>query len=226
MIEIRTLTKTYLSGENEVHALRALDLDIAKGEFTAIAGPSGSGKTTLLNIIGCIDNPDSGTVTIEGREMTNQPAPALSAFRRENLGFIFQSFNLIPVLTAFENVAMALDIMGVAPQEASDRTMEILREVGLAGMENRLPTRLSGGQQQRVAIARALVKHPLVVLADEPSANLDSATGEAILQLMKDLNQKLGTTFLFSTHDQMVMSWATRLVRLHDGLIVADERRQ
>ena len=225
MIAIRNLTKTYLSGENEVHALRGVDLDIAKGEFTAIAGPSGSGKTTLLNIIGCIDDPDAGTVTIQDREMTKLPPKVLSAFRREHLGFIFQSFNLIPVLTAFENVCMSLDIMGVDHAQASERTLAILKEVGLQGMENRLPTRLSGGQQQRVAIARALVKNPLVVLADEPSANLDSATGESILQLMKDLNQKLGTTFLFSTHDQMVMSWATRLVRLHDGLIQSDERR-
>lgn len=224
MIEIRGLTKTYLSGENEVHALRGVDLTIGKGEFTAIAGPSGSGKTTLLNIIGCIDNPDAGTVTIEDREMTALPASDLSKFRREHLGFIFQSFNLIPVLTAFENVAMALDIMGISHDEVAERSLELLREVGLQGMEHRLPSRLSGGQQQRVAIARALVKSPLVVLADEPSANLDSTTGEAILQLMKDLNQSRGTTFLFSTHDQMVMKRATRLVRLHDGLIQSDER--
>ena len=224
MIEIRGLIKTYLSGENEVHALRGVDLNISKGEFTAIAGPSGSGKTTLLNIIGCIDNPDAGTVSIQDRVMTTLPANELSRFRREHLGFIFQSFNLIPVLSAFENVAMALDIMGVTPAEAAERSLELLREVGLKGMEDRVPSRLSGGQQQRVAIARALVKNPLVVLADEPSANLDSATGEAILDLMKELNLKRGTTFLFSTHDHMVMSRATRLVRLHDGLIQSDER--
>jgi putative ABC transport system ATP-binding protein len=226
MIEARGIEKTYQSGETEIQALRGVDLTIGAGEFTAIAGPSGSGKTTLLNLIGCIDFPDAGSLTVEGKDVLKLKPKALSAFRREKLGFVFQSFNLIPVLTAFENVALSLNLLGVASGEAEIRTLSILKEVGLEGMEDRLPTRLSGGQQQRVAVARALVKLPLVVLADEPTANLDSKTGESILDLMKQLNQKHGTTFVFSTHDPMVMSFASRLVRLHDGRIQSDERKK
>jgi putative ABC transport system ATP-binding protein len=225
MIEIRDLAKTYQTGESPVHALRGVSLSIGPGEFTAIAGPSGSGKTTLLNLVGCIDHPDSGGISIDGADVLALDARRLSAFRREKLGFVFQTFNLIPVLTAFENVALALHILGVPADEAAERTMKILDEVGLKGMEGRLPTKLSGGQQQRVAIARALVKRPLVVLADEPTANLDSATGQSILELMGELNRGHGTTFLFSTHDPMVMGAARRLVRLHDGLVTSDESK-
>lgn len=224
MIQIRMIQKTYRSGESEIQALRGIDLDIEAGEFIAIAGPSGSGKTTLLNLIGCIDRPDGGSIVVDGQDVLKLNSKLLSAFRRERLGFVFQSFNLIPVLTAFENVALALNLLGLPAAEVEERTLALLREVGLEGMEDRLPTRLSGGQQQRVAVARALVKNPRVVLADEPTANLDSKNGEAILELMKQLNAKHGTTFVFSTHDQMVMSFAGRLVKLHDGNVLSDER--
>lgn len=225
MVTLVDLVKTYAEGETAVHALRGVSLEIGKGEFTAIAGPSGSGKTTLLNIIGLLDDADSGDLVIEGKDVRKFSASERSAFRREKLGFVFQTFNLIPVLTAFENVALALSLLRLPEKEIEERTMGMLGDVGLAGMENRIPAKLSGGQQQRVAIARALVKKPLLVLADEPTANLDSATGEDIMRLMRSLNEKLGITFLFSTHDPMVMQYAKRLVKLHDGVIVSDERR-
>ena len=225
MIEITGLEKTYRVGETEVKALRGVDLNVAEGEFTALAGPSGSGKTTLLNLIGCIDKADGGTLVIDGQDVSQRTTVELSAFRREKLGFVFQNFQLVPVLTAFENVALALNLLGLPEKEVHQRTMAILAEVGLAGMEDRLPTRLSGGQQQRVAIARALVKDPRVVLADEPTANLDSETGRSILELMQNLNRGRGVTFLFSTHDPQVMEFATRLVRLHDGRITGDDRK-
>ena len=225
MVTLVDLVKTYAEGETAVHALRGVSLEIGKGEFTAIAGPSGSGKTTLLNIIGLLDDADSGDLVIEGKDVRKFSASERSAFRREKLGFVFQTFNLIPVLTAFENVALALSLLRLPEKEIEERTMGMLGDVGLAGMENRRPAKLSGGQQQRVAIARALVKKPLLVLADEPTANLDSATGEDIMRLMRSLNEKLGITFLFSTHDPMVMQYAKRLVKLHDGVIVSDERR-
>lgn len=221
MISIRGLEKTYSTGETGVRALRGVDLDVGEGEFTALAGPSGSGKTTLLNLIGCIDQADSGTLVVDGQDVSTRTAAQLSSFRREKLGFIFQNFNLVPVLTAYENVALALNLLGLPPREVDERTRAMLAEVGLAGMENRLPTRLSGGQQQRVAVARALVKHPRVVLADEPTANLDSDTGRSILELMRTLNRVRGVTFLFSTHDAQVMEFADRLVKLHDGRIVS-----
>jgi len=225
MVTVNELVKTYAEGETAVHALRGVSLEIGKGEFTAIAGPSGSGKTTLLNIIGLLDDADSGRLIIEGKEVQHYSPQERSAFRREKLGFVFQTFNLIPVLTAFENVALALNLLKLPEKEITERTNAMLAEVGLTGMENRIPSKLSGGQQQRVAIARALVKKPLLVLADEPTANLDSATGEEIMKLMKNLNEKHGITFLFSTHDPMVMQFSTRLVKLHDGMIVSDERR-
>lgn len=222
MISIRKLEKTYQAGETSVRALRGVDLEVAEGEFTALAGPSGSGKTTLLNLIGCIDQADSGTLIVDGLDVSTRTAVQLSTFRREKLGFIFQNFNLVPVLTAFENVALVLNLLALPAAEVESRTRALLAEVGLAGMEDRLPTRLSGGQQQRVAIARALVKNPRVVLADEPTANLDSETGRSILELMRELNRTRGVTFLFSTHDVQVMEFATRLVKLHDGVITGD----
>ncbi len=225
MIAIRDLYKTYVAGDTEVRALRGVSLDIEKGEFISLAGPSGSGKTTMLNIIGCIDSADKGNVTIDGQSVMNLKKDDQAAFRRDNLGFVFQSYNLIPVLTAFENVAFSLNLMGVGDAETKERTMAILNEVGLEGMENRRPSKLSGGQQQRVAIARAIVKDPAILLADEPTANLDSNTGKEILELMKTLNEKHQSTFVFATHDPMVMDFAGRLVQLHDGEIQSDERR-
>ena len=225
MISIRGLEKTYRAGETEVKALRGVNLEVGEGEFTALAGPSGSGKTTLLNLIGCIDQADKGSLVIDGMDVSQRSPVELSTFRREKLGFVFQNFNLVPVMTAFENVALSLNLLGLPLAEVQTRTRTILAEVGLAGMEHRLPTRLSGGQQQRVAIARALVKNPRVVLADEPTANLDSETGRSILELMRNLNATRGVTFLFSTHDAQVMEFATRLVKLHDGVIVSDERK-
>jgi len=225
MISVKNLQKTYTAGDSEIKALRGVSLDIKKGEFISIAGPSGSGKTTLLNLIGCIDTADSGEITINGDSVLNLKRDEQAAFRRDNLGFVFQSYNLIPVLTALENVAFSLNLMGVDDKEAKDRSMAILKEVGLEGMENRRPGKLSGGQQQRVAIARAIVKNPEILLADEPTANLDSRTGKEILELMKALNEKHKSTFVFATHDPMVMDFAGRLVALHDGEIQSDTRR-
>ena len=225
MIEIKDLYKTYTAGDTEVKALRGVSLDIGKGEFLSIAGPSGSGKTTLLNIIGCIDSADSGEIVISGESVMDYGRNRQAAFRRDHLGFVFQSYNLIPVLTAFENVAFSLNLMGVDEKEVTERTEKMLKEVGLEGMEHRRPSKLSGGQQQRVAIARALVKNPQIVLADEPTANLDSGTGKEVLDLMKEMNDRYGCTFVFSTHDSMVMDYAFRLVMLHDGEIQSDERR-
>jgi putative ABC transport system ATP-binding protein len=225
MIAVKNLRKTYQAGDSEVKALRGVSLDIEKGEFLSIAGPSGSGKTTLLNLIGCIDSADSGEILINGESVLNLDRDGQAVFRRDNLGFVFQSYNLIPVLTALENVAFSLNLMGVDDREAEERSMAILREVGLEGMENRRPGKLSGGQQQRVAIARAIVKDPEILLADEPTANLDSRTGKEILELMKILNEKHRSTFVFATHDPMVMDFAGRLVELHDGEIQKDTGR-
>ena len=225
MISIERLGRHYLSGETTVHALKAVSLTIEQGDFVAIAGPSGSGKTTLLNIIGCIDAADTGKVVIDDVEVSAMDHRKLSGFRRNKLGFVFQSFNLIPVLSAYENVALVLSLLNVSEAEVRDRTMTLLKEVGLEGMEDRRPNKLSGGQQQRVAIARALIKNPSIVLADEPTANLDSKNGEDVLTLMKNMNEKYNTTFIFSTHDKMVMDHARRLVMLHDGSIQSDKRR-
>ena len=226
MIKIENVSRNYKTGETVVKALKKVSLDIAPGEFLSIAGPSGSGKTTLLNLIGCIDAIDEGEITINGEKVTQMDKKEMTDFRRNNLGFVFQTYNLIPVLSAYENVAFVLSILNISEEETRSRTMELLKEVGLEGMENRRPGKLSGGQQQRVAIARALIKNPQIVLADEPTANLDSKTGEEILKLMKKMNEKYKTTFIFSTHDQMVMDYASRLVQLHDGTIISDERRK
>jgi putative ABC transport system ATP-binding protein len=225
MIEVENVTKTYRTGETEVHALRGVSLTISEGEFVSIAGPSGSGKTTLLNLIGCLDKSTTGEIIIDEVPVSEKSPKELALFRRRKLGFVFQSFNLIPVLKAHENVSFALSLLGVTGDELTERTMSILDEVGLKGMENRFPRELSGGQQQRVAIARALVKEPAILMADEPTANLDSTMGEEILRLMEALNESHRTTFIFSTHDRMVMDHAKRLVRLHDGMIIGDERR-
>ena len=225
MIQVQDVVRNYHTGETVVHALKGVSLTIDDGEFISIAGPSGSGKTTLLNLIGCIDALDGGEIIIDGTRISDMDKKAKTEFRRHNLGFIFQTYNLIPVLSAYENVSFVLSILSLGEQEIKERTMRILKEVGLVGMEHRRPDRLSGGQQQRIAIARALVKNPKIVLADEPTANLDSKTGEEILNLMKQMNEKYRTTFIFSTHDTMVMEYAKRLVSLHDGEIERDERR-
>lgn len=226
MIKIEKVSRNYKTGETVVQALKNVSMDIKPGEFLSIAGPSGSGKTTLLNLIGCIDAIDAGEIFINDKPISGMDKVEKTNFRRNNLGFIFQTYNLIPVLSAYENVSFVLSLLDIPADEIKRRTYEVLKEVGLEGMENRRPDKLSGGQQQRIAIARALVKQPQIILADEPTANLDSKTGEEILKLMKRMNEKYRTTFIFSTHDQMVMDYASRLVQLHDGMIVSDERRQ
>lgn len=225
MIKIENVVKNYQEGETTVKALRGVSLEVGDGEFLSIAGPSGSGKTTLLNLIGCIDSLDKGEITINGVQVSHMEKKEKTNYRRLNLGFIFQTYNLIPVLTAYENVAFVLSLLNIAEDEIRERTMSILKEVGLEGMVHRRPAKLSGGQQQRVAIARALIKQPQIVLADEPTANLDSENGEEILKLMREMNQVHNTTFIFSTHDRMVMDYARRLVLLHDGRIQDDQRR-
>ncbi|MDI6871054.1 MAG: ABC transporter ATP-binding protein [Bacillota bacterium] len=226
LVVLQGIRKDYPQGKLTVPALRGIDLTVKSGEFTAIAGPSGSGKTTMLNLIGCLDRPTAGRILLDGQELTSLSKNQLAAVRRQSIGFIFQTFNLIPVLTALENVELALTLLREVPAaEVRDRAMKVLAEVGLAGLEGRRPGELSGGQQQRVAIARALVKEPKVVLADEPTANLDSENGEAVLHLMLEMNQTKGTTFIFSTHDPRVMRHARRLVTMRDGQIVGDERR-
>ncbi|MDA8242841.1 MAG: ABC transporter ATP-binding protein [Elusimicrobia bacterium] len=222
VIETKGVTKTYQSGEVKVHALHPVDLTIARGEFTAIAGPSGSGKTTLLNIISGLDNPSSGRIRLAGREISSMSQSELSDFRRDHIGFIFQAYNLIPVLTVGENIEYVMLLRGVPAGERADRVKRILDEVGLSGKQGRFPSQLSGGQQQRVAIARAMVSGPDIILADEPTANLDSATGSALMDMMRELNEKRGMTFLFSTHDRMIMDKSTRLVTLKDGRVESD----
>ncbi len=225
-IELRGVTRTYGEGEALVRALDAVDLSIGKGDFLALAGPSGSGKTTLLNVVGSIDAVTSGQILFEGTDLGALSNRERTRFRGERIGFIFQDFNLIPVLSARENVELPLQLLGVKSRsERRQASRAMLAEVGLGELSHRLPRELSGGQQQRVAIARALVKRPGVVLADEPTANLDSGTASEILDLMRELNRSLGTTFVFSTHDPMVMDYARRLVRLRDGKVVQVEER-
>jgi putative ABC transport system ATP-binding protein len=228
LLELKGVKKEYKQGKSRIPALRGLDLVIEAGEFTSIAGPSGSGKTTLLNLIGCLDTPTEGTIIMDGRNLSHCAQDELAEIRREKIGFVFQSYNLIPVLTAYENVEFTLALLSsnkrLTPAESRDKVLQVLADVGLSGLENRRPGDLSGGQQQRVAIARALVKEPLLILADEPTANLDSDTGQEILDLMLQMNREKGTTFVFSTHDAMVMDYARRLILVRDGLIVDDKR--
>jgi putative ABC transport system ATP-binding protein len=224
IVRLEGVTKVYGAGQVAVPALRGIDLVIAPGEFTAMAGPSGSGKSTLLNLIGGLDRATAGRVEVDGKDLGRLGAVALSRLRRDRLGFVFQSFNLIPVLTALENAEYVLMLQGVPLRERRERVRALLAEVGLGGLEDRFPRELSGGQQQRVAIARAIVSEPALVLADEPTANVDSVTGGALLDLMHGLHETKGITFLFSTHDRTVMTRAERLLRLKDGRIVADGR--
>ena len=225
IITLRDVTKVYRQGSVDIHALRGLDLDIEAGEFTAICGPSGSGKTTTLNLIGALDSVTSGRVALEGQELGKLNKKELSALRRDRIGFVFQAYNLMPVLTAYENAEMVLWVQGVDAATRRERVNDLLDRVGLKGMEDRRPSELSGGQQQRVAIARAIASNPAVVLADEPTANVDSETAETLLGLMETLNREQGVTFLFSTHDPQVMERARRVVRLVDGGVASDERR-
>lgn len=225
IVETKDLKKDYTTNGLTVQALAGISLEFVAGEFTAIAGPSGSGKSTLLHLIGCLDVPTSGEIRIEGVDVGTLSRKELALLRRHRIGFIFQAYNLIPVLTALENVSLPLTLLGVSRKEAIQRSKEALTSVGLGDLGNRRPKEMSGGQQQRVAIARALVKKPSLVLADEPTANLDSRTGSEILQLMRELNRSQGTTFLFSTHDRMVMEYARRLIYLRDGRVEKEELR-
>ncbi len=219
-LRVDGITKVYQSGEESVTAVDDVTLQIETGELAALAGPSGSGKTTLLNLIGALDVPDRGAIWLGDTEITALSRSERAELRKQRIGFIFQSYNLIQVLSALENAEFVLLLQGVAADERRQRVEEIFAKIGLDGLEDRRPHQLSGGQQQRVAIARAIVAEPALVLADEPTANLDSATGAALLDVMQDLNRDLGTTFVFSTHDPRVMERATRLIRLRDGAIV------
>lgn len=224
VLSLRNVTKIYGSGETEVIALKDISLDFSGGEFAAVVGPSGSGKTTLLNIIGCLDSPTSGELIWKGVAMKSMNRTELAAYRRAHVAFVFQSYNLIPVLTVTENVELPLLIEGVHDKTAiRERADAIIAMVGLSDKARRYPTELSGGQEQRVAIARALVKRPSVVLADEPTANLDSHTAGEIIDLMRDINAKTRTTFIFSTHDPRIMQEARRVITIRDGQVEKDE---
>jgi putative ABC transport system ATP-binding protein len=225
IISAECVTKDYVDNSVVVQAVRGVDLVIKAGEFTSLVGPSGSGKTTLLNLLSGLDAPSSGKVWLGGKLLSEMSGTELSDFRRDHIGFIFQAYNLIPVLTVEENVEYIMLLQGVEKKERHRRVLEILNDVGLKGMEKRLPPRLSGGQQQRVAIARAMISWPDLILADEPTANLDSTTGADLLAMMRRLNQKTGMTFLFSTHDPMVMERALRVITLKDGRISSDVRQ-
>ena len=225
-LHLEKITKIYHKGENEVHALDGIDLDIDTGEFLAVVGPSGSGKTTLLNILGCLDSPTGGRIVYSGTELGGLDEKGMSAYRRDRISFVFQSYNLIPVLTVRENVELPLLIeRKLDAPEIRRRADEMIAAVGLSGKETRYPRELSGGQEQRVAIARALVKQPLVILADEPTANLDSHTAQEIIDLMHGINAERGSTFIFSTHDKLVMDHARRVVTIKDGRVTTDERK-
>jgi len=223
IVVMKDVKKTYRQGKIDVQALRGLDLEVMPGDFVAICGPSGSGKTTALNLIGALDKPSSGSVVVEGQELAKMSRRALSRMRRDRIGFVFQAYNLIPVLSAFENAEAVMALQGGSGSERKAKVMKLLEEVGLKGMEKRRPHEMSGGQQQRVAIARAIASSPAVVLADEPTANVDSETAEKLLDIMGQLNRDHGVTFIFSTHDQRVMEHARRIVKMVDGRVESDE---
>jgi putative ABC transport system ATP-binding protein len=222
---VRDVSREYQQGPHTIRALDGVSLDVMQGDFMALMGPSGSGKSTLLNLLGGLDLPTAGEVTIEGHGLSTLGEKALSELRRDRLGFIFQSYNLIPVLTAFENAEFVLMLQGKSAAERRTIVMKTLAEVGLEGLEDRRPNELSGGQQQRVAVARAIAGKPALVLADEPTANLDSTTGHALIELMQRLNRDHGITFIFATHDPKVMEAATRVVELVDGDVASDTRQ-
>ena len=223
VIETRHLNRFFGEGETLVKALNDVSLTIQKGEFTALVGPSGSGKSTLLHLMGGLDEPTDGEILLDNTNISQMSETQLSQFRRDHIGFIFQAYNLIPVLSVEENIEYIMLLQGISSHERKKRTHDILEKVGLEGKQNRLPSQLSGGQQQRVAVARAMVSQPRIILADEPTANLDSQTGSDLIALMRQLNQEQGMTFVFSTHDTKIMEQADRLVHLEDGTIVEDE---
>jgi len=222
IVECIAVNKIYHQGQLEVHALKNINLSINKGDFVAVAGPSGSGKTTLLNLIGGLDSVDSGSIVLDGNVFEQMSQSQLATLRLHKVGFVFQAYNLIPVLSAAENVEFVMLLQGIPAEERRARAKSILDDVGLSEKYNRRPAELSGGQQQRVAVARAIVSNPSIVLADEPTANLDSKTGEGLLAMMKHMNQEKEVTFIFSTHDKMVMDYAGRLVLIRDGGIEED----
>jgi putative ABC transport system ATP-binding protein len=221
-IELENAVKTYQIGEVETRALDGVSLVIEEGEFTALVGPSGSGKTTMLQLMGCLDRPDSGVVKVGGEDVTKLKANPRADLRREKIGFIFQFFALVPVLTAYENVELPLLLNGVKSKERKERALELLEAVGLSDRTKHRPDQLSGGEQQRVAIARALAPRPLMVLADEPTANLDTDNGAQAMEIMQRLNQDTGTAFVFATHDPRVMAYAQRVIELQDGRVVSN----
>jgi putative ABC transport system ATP-binding protein len=225
IVECLDVKKIYHQGQVKVTALDGMTINIEKGGFMALAGPSGSGKTTLLNIIGGLDTADEGAVKVDGNTLREMSQSDLSDLRLHKIGFVFQSYNLIPVLSAIENVEFGMLLQGVPSTERRQRAMSILNDVGLADLYERRPSELSGGQQQRVAVARAIVSNPVIVLADEPTANLDSKAGGALLELMRQMNETKDATFIFSTHDKMVMDYARRLVMIRDGKIVDDKTK-
>ena len=226
IVECRDVKKIYHQGKVDVHALRGVNLSIQGGGFIALAGPSGSGKTTLLNIIGGLDYADFGSITLDGNVINKMTQSKLASLRLHKIGFVFQAYNLIPVLSALENVEFVMLLQGVPTAERRERATAILDDVGLKDECNRRPAELSGGQQQRVAVARAIVSDPLIVLADEPTANLDSKTGEGLMEMMREMNERKQVTFVFSTHDRMVMDYARRLVHIRDGLVANDQMKE
>ena len=220
------LCKTYRQGELEVTGLDHVNLEIQEGGFVCLSAPSGGGKTTLLNAIGGLDTPDSGEIWLAENRIDNLGKGELAEIRLHQIGFVFQAYNLIPVLTARENIEFVMEVQGVPASERRARSLELLEEVGLSGLDDRRPAQLSGGQQQRVAVARAIASHPALVLADEPTANLDSQSADHLMQLFVELNRHHGTTFVIATHDQRVMAYARRVIRMLDGRIVGDELRE
>ena len=226
VVRCTRVSRTYQEEAVPVRALRHVDLEVCEGDFISLSGPSGSGKSTLLNIIGGLDRPDDGEVEVTGIKLNNLSESELSDLRLQKMGFVFQSYNLIPVLSARENVEFIMQLQGVPAQERGERAMALLEELGLEGMTNRRPGELSGGQQQRVAVARAIVTHPVLLLADEPSANLDSATTRELMELLRSLNEKQGVTIVTATHDPMAMGFARRQINLRDGEIVEDSASQ
>jgi putative ABC transport system ATP-binding protein len=226
VVKAVNVVKDYGLDDQTVHALRAVNIEFNGGEFAAIAGPSGSGKSTFLHLTGCLDTLTSGSMVIGGTDTAQMNKNQLALLRRHSIGFIFQAYNLIPVLSVEENISFPLTLLGADKKEIKERTAKVLKDVGLEGMAKRRPKEMSGGQQQRVAITRALIKKPALILADEPTANLDSTIGREILELMLALNKAEGTTFIFSTHDQMVMDYARRLIRIRDGQIESDQVKE
>ncbi|MCG8553052.1 MAG: ABC transporter ATP-binding protein [Desulfobacterales bacterium] len=226
MVEIKDIGKTYRQGKVLVHALDGITLSIKTGEFTALSGPSGSGKTTLLNLIGGLDTPSRGTIILDNDPITDLSQSQLADIRLNKIGFVFQAYNIIPVLSARENVEYVMLMQGVPAKKRTERAKAVLDDVGLSGMHDRRPAELSGGQQQRVAVARAIVSNPAIVLADEPTANLDSHTGQGLLEMMARMNEQRNVTFIFSTHDPMVMGFSRRIIRLKDGKVTDDLQKQ